>query len=53
MTLSDTGYLKSSGKISMQLLFYPRTLKGGRRLDVTEHAAEQSKDGPKAKTDTK
>jgi hypothetical protein len=29
------------------------TLKGDRRLDITEHAAEQSKDGTKAKTETK
>ena len=33
--------------MAVQHLFYPRTLKGGRRLGVTEHAAEQSKDGPK------
>ena len=31
----------------MQHLFYPRTLKGDRRLDVTEHAAELSNDGPR------
>jgi len=28
-------------------------LKDDRRLDVTEHAAEQNEDGPKAKTETK
>jgi len=39
--------------MEVQHLFYPRTLKGDRRLDVTEHAAEQSKDGSKAKTETK
>jgi hypothetical protein len=37
--------------MEVQHLFYPRTLKGDRRLDVTERAAEQSKDGPKAKTE--
>jgi hypothetical protein len=39
--------------MEVQHLFYPRTLKGDRRLDVTERAAEQSKDGPEAKRDTK
>jgi len=39
--------------MEVQHLFYPRTLKGDWRLDVTEHAAELSKDGPKAKTETK
>jgi hypothetical protein len=33
--------------MEVQQLFYPRTLKGDRQLDVTEHAAEQSKDGSK------
>jgi len=39
--------------MEVQHLFYPRTLKGDRLFDVTEHAAELSKDGPKAKTRTK
>jgi len=39
--------------MGVQHLFYPRTLKGDRRLDVTEHAAEQSKGVSKAKTETK
>jgi hypothetical protein len=42
--------------LEVQQLFYPRTLKCDRLLDVTEHAAEQSKqrkDVPKAKTETK
>ena len=38
--------------MAVQHLFYPRTLKGDRRLGVTEHAAGQSKGGPKAKTST-
>jgi len=37
--------------MEVQHLFSPRTLKGDRRLDVTEHAAELSKDGPKAKAE--
>jgi len=37
--------------MEVQHLCYPRTLKGDRRLDGTEHAAEQSKDWPKAKTE--
>ena len=37
--------------MSVQHLFYPHTLKGDRRLDVTEHPAERSEDGPKAKTE--
>jgi hypothetical protein len=32
---------------------WKRTLKVDRRLDVTEHAAEHSKDAPKRKTETK
>jgi hypothetical protein len=39
--------------MEVQHLFYPRTLKGVRRLGVTEHAAEQRKDGPRAKKETK
>jgi hypothetical protein len=39
--------------LEVQHLFYPRTLKGDRRLDVTQHAAEQIKDVPKAKKGTK
>jgi len=35
--------------MKVQHLFYPRTLKGDRRLDVTDHAAELSKDGPKGR----
>ena len=35
--------------MKVQHLFYPRTLKGDRRLDVTDHAAELSKDGPNEK----
>jgi len=50
---SNTGFQKVSIKMTVQHLFYPRTLKGGRRLDVTERAAEQSKDVPKAKKETK
>jgi hypothetical protein len=37
--------------LEVQHLFYPHTLKGDRRFDVTEHAAEQSKYGTKAKTE--
>jgi len=37
--------------MDVQHLFNPRTLKGDRRLDVTEHAAELSKDGLKAKAE--
>jgi hypothetical protein len=33
--------------MAVQHSFYPRTLKGDRQLDVTEHAAEQSEDGSK------
>ena len=40
-------------KLEVQRLFYPRTLKGVRQLDVTEHAAERRKDGPKVKTERK
>jgi hypothetical protein len=36
--------------LEVQHLFYLRTPKGVRRFDVTEHAAERSKDAPKAKT---
>jgi hypothetical protein len=32
--------------MEVQHLFYPRKLKGDRRLDVTEQAAERSKDVP-------
>jgi hypothetical protein len=39
--------------LEVQHLFYPRTLKGDRRVDVTQLAAEQSKDVPKAKRETK
>jgi hypothetical protein len=39
--------------MEVQHLYNPRTLKGDRRLDVTEHAAEQSKDVSKTKTETK
>jgi len=39
--------------LEVQHIFYPRTLKGVRWVDVTEHAAEQNKDGPKSKTETK
>jgi hypothetical protein len=39
--------------MEVQHLFYPRTLKGDRRVDVTERAAEQSKDGPEGKAETK
>jgi len=53
VTFSDTVFLKSLVTMAVQLLFYARTLKGGRRLDVTERAAEQSKDEPKVKTETK
>jgi hypothetical protein len=35
--------------LEVQHLFYPRTLKGDRRFDVTQLAAEPSKDAPKAK----
>jgi hypothetical protein len=35
--------------MDIQHLFYLRTLKGDWRLDVTQHAAEPSKDAPKAK----
>jgi hypothetical protein len=34
--------------MEVQHLFYPRTLKGDRRLDGTRNAAEQSQDAPKA-----
>jgi hypothetical protein len=34
-------------------IYFTRTLKGDRRVDVTERAAEQTKDSPKAKTETK
>jgi hypothetical protein len=50
---NDTGYGKASITLGGQHLFYPRPLKGDRRLDVTQQAAEQSKDVPKAKTKTK
>ena len=33
--------------MEVQHLFYPRTLKGDRLFDVTEHAAELSNDGPR------
>jgi hypothetical protein len=33
--------------LEVQHIIYPRTLKGVRRVDVTEHAAEESKDGSK------
>jgi len=36
-------------KMAVQHFCYPRTKKGDRQLDVTEHAAELSKDGPRAK----
>jgi hypothetical protein len=39
--------------VEVQHLFYPRKLKGDRRLDVTEHVAEQSKDVPERKAETK
>jgi hypothetical protein len=39
--------------MEVQHLFYPRTLKCDRRLDATQHAIEESKDAPKAKTETK
>jgi len=39
--------------MELQHSFYPRTLKCDRPLDVTEHAAEQSKGVPRAKTETK
>jgi hypothetical protein len=39
--------VKTSITMEVQHLFYPRTLKGDRRLDGTRHAAEQSKDAPK------
>jgi hypothetical protein len=39
--------------MEVQHLFYRRTLQGDRRLDVTQHAAEQSKDVTKGKTETK
>jgi len=50
VAFSDTGYWKASIMMEVQHLY---TLKDDRRLDVTEHAAELSKDGPKAKTETK
>ena len=37
--------------MEVQHSFYPPTLKCVRRFDVTEHAAEQSKDVTKAKTE--
>jgi len=39
--------------MAVQYLFYPRTLKGDWRLDVTEHAAGQRKDGLIGRTETK
>jgi hypothetical protein len=39
--------------MEVQHLFYPRKLKGDRRSDVTEHAAEQSKDVPEREAETK
>jgi len=43
----------ASTELELQHLIYSRTLKGDRRVDVTEHAAERSKDGTKAKIETK
>jgi hypothetical protein len=39
--------------MEVQHLFYPHTLKGDRRLDVTEHVAERSEDGKEGKTERK
>jgi len=39
--------------MEVQHLIYPRAVKGDRRLDVTQYAVEESKDAPKAKTETK
>ena len=39
--------------MEVQFVFYPRPLNIGRRFEVTQYAAEQSKDTPEAKTETK
>jgi hypothetical protein len=39
--------------MEVQHLSYPRKLKGCRRLGVTEHVAEQSKDAPEREAETK
>ena len=44
---------KASNKMELQHLIYPRTLNIVRRCEVTQYAAEQSKDTPEAKTETK